>query len=114
MAVPLRVGGGSRVKILEALATGLPVVSTRIGAEGLELLSGVHLDVVADCELMAPALLAALRDPLTAQSKADSGRALVLDRYDWDALADLLEQSWERARGLENVQVGPGPRANVS
>ena len=43
MAVPLRVGGGSRLKILEALATALPVVSTRVGAEGLELKAGVDL-----------------------------------------------------------------------
>ena len=40
MAVPLRIGGGSRLKILEALATGLPVVSTRVGAEGLRLTAG--------------------------------------------------------------------------
>ena len=42
MAVPLRIGGGSRLKILEALAAGLPVVSTKVGAEGLELRSGQH------------------------------------------------------------------------
>src|SRR5579885_1219297 len=46
MAVPLRVGGGSRLKILEALACGVPVVSTRVGAEGLRLEPGRHLAVV--------------------------------------------------------------------
>src|SRR5205807_10069120 len=45
LAVPLRIGGGSRLKILEALACETPVVSTRIGAEGLHLESGQHLQV---------------------------------------------------------------------
>ena len=114
MAVPLRIGGGSRLKILEALAAGLPVVTTRIGSEGLELLPGVHLEVVDDPEMMAPVLISAIRDPLTAQSKAASARAFVLDRYDWDALADLLGQSWERARGLDHVKVGEGLRKHLS
>src|SRR5208337_4874934 len=54
MVVPLRIGGGSRLKILEALAAGLPVISTRVGAEGLELVPGVNLTVVEDIQGMAP------------------------------------------------------------
>src|SRR5207248_7650671 len=46
LAVPLRIGGGSRLKILEALGCGVPVVSTRVGAEGLDLRDGEHLTVV--------------------------------------------------------------------
>lgn len=97
MAVPLRVGGGSRLKILEALATALPVVSTRVGAEGLELKAGVDLDIVEDEKAMAPALIAALRDPESSRAKAEHARGHVLERYDWDALAELMERSWERA-----------------
>ena len=96
MAVPLRIGGGSRLKILEALASGLPVVSTRVGAEGLCLRDGEHLVVADSAEEMASALLNALRSPGTARALADRGRALVLERYDWDALAGALERSWER------------------
>jgi glycosyltransferase involved in cell wall biosynthesis len=96
LAVPLRVGGGSRLKILEALAAGLPVVSTRVGAEGLCLTPGEHLDVVDDPCDVADALVAVLRDPARARAAADRGRELVLRRYDWDALADELERSWER------------------
>ena len=55
MVVPLRIGGGSRLKILEALAAGTPVVSTRIGAEGLDVRDGEHLIVVETCDQMARA-----------------------------------------------------------
>lgn len=96
MAVPLRIGGGSRLKILEALASGLPVVSTRVGAEGLCLRDGEHLVIADGAEAMASSLLNALRDPGTARVLAERGRALVRERYDWDALAAELERSWER------------------
>jgi glycosyltransferase involved in cell wall biosynthesis len=96
MAVPLRVGGGSRLKILEALACGLPVVSTRVGAEGLCLETGRHLTVVQDVPDMAEALVKCLRDPFDAQSQAAAGRQRVLERYDWDILADRLEGIWRK------------------
>ena len=96
LAVPLRVGGGSRLKILEALASGLPVVSTRIGAEGLALEPGVHLEIVPDVGAMADAILAAMSDPRRAQAQAEAGRRRVLERYDWDVLAGQMEQAWVR------------------
>jgi glycosyltransferase involved in cell wall biosynthesis len=94
LAVPLRVGGGSRLKILEALACGLPVVSTRIGAEGLRLEPGKHLVVVDDHPDLAAALLHCIRSPGHAQAMAERGRQTVLEHYDWDLLADKLERSW--------------------
>lgn len=97
MAVPLRIGGGSRLKILEALATGLPVVSTRVGAEGLRLEHGRDLSIV-DEEGMALALADALRDPEKSRQVAAEGRRRVLDLYDWDSLARKFERSWETCR----------------
>jgi glycosyltransferase involved in cell wall biosynthesis len=96
MAVPLRIGGGSRLKILEALACALPVVSSRVGAEGLMLKPNEDY-VQAEEEAMADALIHAIRNPGMMQALADHGRRLVLDTYDWSVLAKKLEASWEKA-----------------
>ncbi len=95
MAVPLRIGGGSRLKILEALACALPVVSTAVGAEGLELTPGEHY-VQASEDAMADALLEFMRAPEPMREMAEKGRAHIRSRYDWDVLARKLEASWER------------------
>jgi glycosyltransferase involved in cell wall biosynthesis len=105
LAVPLRIGGGSRLKILEALACGLPVVATRVGAEGLCLVPEKHLVVVNDPADMATALVRCIREPGWAQALANQGRRVVLDYYDWDILADKLERVWI------DVACGSGLRA---
>jgi glycosyltransferase involved in cell wall biosynthesis len=94
MAVPLRIGGGSRLKILEALACGLPVVSTRVGAEGLHLQDGRDLTLAEPAEAAA-ALVECIRSPARARELAENGRRVVRQRYDWDVLADKLEAVWE-------------------
>jgi glycosyltransferase involved in cell wall biosynthesis len=95
MTVPLRIGGGSRLKILEALACGLPVVSSKVGAEGLCLRAGEHF-VQADEEAMAQALVQAIRAPEMHLAQACEARRLVLDTYDWAVLAKKLEAVWEK------------------
>lgn len=96
MVVPLRIGGGSRLKILEAFAAGLPVISTRVGAEGLKVRDGAHLVVVEKIEQMAAAIVASLRDQATGLARAKLGRRLVEEAYDWDVLADRLGDLWLR------------------
>jgi glycosyltransferase involved in cell wall biosynthesis len=93
--VPLRVGGGTRLKICEALAMERLVVSTTVGAEGLALDQGI---VRADTpEAFAAQLLAAWADPSAAQARARAGRAQVLARYGWDAIAPNLVGAWREA-----------------
>jgi glycosyltransferase involved in cell wall biosynthesis len=100
LVVPLRVGGGSRLKILEALACATPVISTRVGAEGLHLQPGRHLVQVESMDEMADAIVQSIHDSKYAQSLAECGRQQVLRLYDWDSLADRLDQLWLRcARG---------------
>jgi glycosyltransferase involved in cell wall biosynthesis len=94
VVVPLRIGGGSRLKILEALAAGKAVVSTSVGAEGLELNSGEHL-LIADspsdfaqsvCDLLN---FKELQDRLRLR-----GREFVRRNYGWDTIAKQLEDTW--------------------
>ena len=94
MAVPLRIGGGSRLKILEAIASGLPVVSTRIGCEGLIFEHGRDLSVVENEDQMAAAIVETIRNPTRAAEMVRSGRNVIDAHYDWSRLADRLEQVW--------------------
>ena len=70
LVVPLRIGGGSRLKILEALATETPVVSTRVGAEGLQLAAGRDLTIVETPAEMPAAILQAIQRPDEVQETA--------------------------------------------
>jgi glycosyltransferase involved in cell wall biosynthesis len=108
MVVPLRIGGGSRLKILEALAMATPVVSTAVGAEGLCLRDGRHLQMVNDVSQLPQAIVAAIRDPGALREQATRGREVVLARYDWDALADRLEQVWLECADVHAAKGGPG------
>lgn len=102
MAVPLRIGGGSRLKILEALACGLPVVASKVGAEGLLLEPNIDY-IQAEEETMADALVQAVHNPVGMQAMAQHARQRVLDLYDWEVLARKLEGVWERALEDERV-----------
>ena len=96
LAVPLRIGGGSRLKILEALASNLPVIASRVGAEGLNLTPGEHY-VQAEESNMAAAIVAAMREPGPILSMTERGRDVVRREYDWAVLATKLEAAWENA-----------------
>jgi glycosyltransferase involved in cell wall biosynthesis len=95
--VPLRYGGGTRLKIIEALARGVPVVSTTIGCEGLELEDGKEILVRDDPVELATAIERLLVDDELCTRLAESGRRAVEARYDWDAIGELLAASLTRA-----------------
>lgn len=83
LIVPLRSGSGVRVKILEAMAMGVPVVSTSIGAHGLEVVPGEHLLIADDPAEFAAATLSLLASPARRAALAAAARQLALARYDW-------------------------------
>ena len=83
---PLRAGSGSRHKILEALAYGVPVVSTRIGAEGLALDAGQHYARADSPEEFASAVVGALVDPQQAKAQARRALPVILERYSWEII----------------------------
>jgi glycosyltransferase involved in cell wall biosynthesis len=91
--VPLRVGGGTRLKILEAMAAGVPVVSTTLGAEGLA--SSPAKDIlIADREEEWVAHLDALSDGGLWSALSEAGRELIRARYDWEAIGGKLWQAY--------------------
>lgn len=96
---PLQTGGGTRLKILEAMALRTPVVSTTKGVEGLDAQAGVHLLVADSPRDFADAVLQLLQDDALRERLADAGYQLVRQKYNWDAvLPGLLQLAEETAR----------------
>ena len=93
--MPLRAGGGTRLKILEAMALGRPVVSTPLGCEGLAVENGKHLLVANDAENFAAAVARLLTDRALAACLTREARALVEKDYDWTAIAQRLLRVYE-------------------
>lgn len=91
--VPLRIGGGTRLKIFEAMAIGKAIVSTTVGAEGLPVNDGEHLLVADDPLAFAHATLRLMRDLAERRRLESAARSLVLARYDWSAVAGALEMA---------------------
>jgi glycosyltransferase involved in cell wall biosynthesis len=96
--VPLRVGGGTRLKIFEALAMGKAVVSTTIGAEGLGLDPNRHFVAADGHEPFADAVCALLDDAARRTALGESGRIFVDERCSWRQVTQVFERSLERAR----------------
>lgn len=94
--VPLRIGGGTRLKILEALSMAKPLVSTSVGCEGLDVIHGEHLLIADTPEAFAQQVLRVLREPDLARRLGLAGRERVEQRYDWDVVARGLESVYER------------------
>lgn len=98
-AVPLRMGGGTRLKVLEAMAMGKPIVSTRRGVEGIECADGRDVMLADTPEEFARAVAELLRDPAKARELGANARQRAQDTYDWRKLAPRFNEIYARARG---------------
>lgn len=81
--VPLHAGGGMRVKILDAWSWGLPIVSTTIGAEGIDVHPEQDMLIADTAPAFAQAVIRILGDPILAQQLAQNGRSTVINKYNW-------------------------------
>lgn len=97
VVVPLWSGGGTRLKILEAFAAGRPVVSTTIGAEGIDARDGEHLLLADTPDAFAAAVARLFTDGKLAARLAEAGRQLVSERYGWEQVTSLLIDVHDRA-----------------
>lgn len=97
--VPLNVGGGSRLKILEAMAAGVPVVSTTLGAEGLEVQHAVNILIADTNAQLLEAITGVVENEELRSQLSDAGRALVSSRYDWSTLGAKLFEIYQQLLG---------------
>ncbi len=104
--VPLRIGGGTRLKILESLALGTPVVTTAKGVEGLDLVDGRDIIIANDPAEFAAAVLRLLGDRKLRESLSSAGRLAVASQYDWEVISP------EFCRFVEDTAIGNGLYGN--
>jgi glycosyltransferase involved in cell wall biosynthesis len=103
--VPIRSGSGTRLKVLEALANRLPIVATTLGAEGIDVVDGVHALLADDAPAFARACLRLVEDAELRAELADAGERLWDERYRWSRIRGELAGLARRvARSHETVQ----------
>lgn len=106
LVCPLRWGGGSRIKILEAAARGVPVVSTPFAAEGLELEPGVHFCVGSAPRELAEAVVSVLSDRAASDAPARAARDAVEQHHSWRCLRSAMIELYEGLVGDHRQERG--------
>jgi glycosyltransferase involved in cell wall biosynthesis len=104
--VPLNVGGGSRLKILEAMAASVPVVSTTLGAEGLEVSNGENILLAGSDQEIAGAIINLIDDDSLRRRLIAGGQALAKSRYDWSSLGGKLVDEYQRLLAVRSLSHG--------
>jgi polysaccharide biosynthesis protein PslH len=100
VVVPLRLGGGTRLKIVEAMAMGKAVVSTTLGAEGIAAVPGRDLLIEDDPEAFSDAVVRLLTEPDLAARIGESARRLAVERYSWSGAAQRLEAFYRQVSAV--------------
>ena len=102
VVVPVRIGGGTRLKIPEAMAAGRPVVSTSIGCEGLGVTDGRHLLMADSPSVFADKVVALIEDASLRRHLARNGRSLVEESFSWDSVCARVERFCRKVVASEN------------
>jgi glycosyltransferase involved in cell wall biosynthesis len=87
MILPLRVGGGTRIKVFEGMAAGLALVSTRIGTEGLPVVNGEHALLADEPAAFADAVVSLIQNPARRSQMAALSRDWVRQNFSWETAA---------------------------
>jgi len=104
--VPVRAGGGSRYKLLQALSMSLGIVSTTLGAEGIAVADGKHVRLADDANTFADLAVELARDRQQRARLGRAGRDLVLAQYDWPVLAPRLWAIYDHLLGRGSARTG--------
>ena len=96
VTVPIRMGGGTRFKVVEALSMGKPMVSTTLGCEGLSVCDRQHLLIADDAETFARQILELFKDGDLRRGLGIAGRALAEEKYSWHLAGERLESLYRR------------------
>jgi glycosyltransferase involved in cell wall biosynthesis len=113
MAVPLWTGSGTKLKVLEAMALGLPVVTTPLGLEGIRAQHGTHLFVGADAESFAHAVVELLTSPQLRREVGRAARSLVEQDFSWDRAAESLVENYAAAISAFAGRRSRAPQATI-
>jgi glycosyltransferase involved in cell wall biosynthesis len=101
VVVPVRMGGGTRLKVLEGLAMEKPMVSTALGCEGVDVRDGEHLLVADSPAAFAAAVIRLFADPAAARALGRAGRARMDEAYSWDLAGSRLDALYDRIATTE-------------
>jgi glycosyltransferase involved in cell wall biosynthesis len=112
--VPIRMGGGTRLKVVEALSMGRPMVSTPLGCEGVNVRAGAHLLVAEGAEPFAAAVVRLLEDRRLAGELGRAGRTRMEEEYSWDLAGDRLEGLYRRMLGRSDAEPGSAVPASLA
>ena len=95
LIAPIRVGGGTKYKILESMASGLPVITTHKGAEGLPLQHDAHVLLADTPDEFAQSMLRLMKSPDLVHTITSGARKIVSERFSWETIATQLETVWK-------------------
>jgi len=111
---PIIDGGGSRLKLLDAMAMGKAIVSTTVGAEGLRYRAGQHMLIADDPRHFADSVITLMQNPSLRTTLAAAARKLVLEKYSWQVIGNHLARAYADAAGEFETHPLPTPSSSAA